>query len=76
MIIRLLGGSRGLASRLGISPRTVRAWSLHGIPSKYHFDILKIAHEYGRRKEVTYEHLRETVAFGRAWRKAAAGLED
>lgn len=101
VIIRLLGGSHALAQQLKTTPRTVRAWSLHGIPSKYHFDLLKVAegvrllsapkrevdesaeaytsrvaafreHRRAVAQGVTYDRLRETVAYGRAWRKSKA----
>lgn len=66
-VIRLLGGPRRLAERLDTNWRAVAAWTLNGIPSKHHFEIVRIAQEEGL-EEISPKVLQRTITEGRTYR--------
>jgi hypothetical protein len=67
-IIAALGGYRTVSLTLGVRPDTVRAWFRHGIPTKFHLDIMRLARHAGI--AVAHEELLETNEHGKALRRS------
>lgn len=67
-VIDLLGGSRILAKRIGATQRTVISWRAAGIPTKFHFEFVKLARSDGLEEDITFEVLQRTTTEGRAFR--------